>query len=75
MKRMIHQIHRGKELEDGLVIYGFRMGVHDYSQVGFVGNNMNCLTCHLPGTYSTDDAWHTLASTRGRTTTCPTPTS
>jgi OmcA/MtrC family decaheme c-type cytochrome len=63
MKRMIHGIHSGKDLENGLVIYGFMGSVHDYSAVGFIGNNKNCLTCHLPGTYSTDKAAETLAST------------
>lgn len=62
MKRMIHQIHRGKDLVDGLVIYGFG-GPHDYSDIGFIGNNANCETCHLPGTYSTEAAWATLATT------------
>jgi len=63
IKRMIHQIHAGKDLEEGLVIYGFGGFPHDYSFVGFVGNNRNCLTCHLPGTYSTDAAWTSSSST------------
>jgi len=63
IKRMIHGIHSGNQLQDGLVIYGFGGTPHDYSSVGFVGNNANCLTCHLAGTYSTDAAWLTLPST------------
>jgi OmcA/MtrC family decaheme c-type cytochrome len=68
IKRMIHQIHMGRDLAEGVVIYGFSFqpGVyvpHDFSHVGFVGNSKNCLTCHEPGTYSTDAAWLTLAST------------
>ncbi|MBW2420699.1 MAG: OmcA/MtrC family decaheme c-type cytochrome [Deltaproteobacteria bacterium] len=62
-KRMIHQIHSGADLENGLVLYGFGGSPHDYSSVGFVGNRRNCLTCHEPETYSTEDAWYTLAST------------
>jgi OmcA/MtrC family decaheme c-type cytochrome len=63
MKRMIHQIHMGQDLEEPVVIYGFGGWPHDYSMVNFIGNNMNCLTCHEPGTYSTDDAWATLPTT------------
>jgi OmcA/MtrC family decaheme c-type cytochrome len=63
MKRMIHGIHAGASLQEGLVIYGFGSSIHDYSNVRFVGNLANCLTCHEPNTYSTDDAWQTLAST------------
>lgn len=63
MKRMIHQIHMGGDLEEPVVIYGFGGTPHDYSSVSFVGNNMNCLTCHDPDTYSTDDAWHALPAT------------
>ncbi len=63
MKRMIHQIHMGGDLEDPVVIYGFGGNAHDYSTVNFIGNSMNCLTCHNPGTYSTDVAARTLPST------------
>jgi OmcA/MtrC family decaheme c-type cytochrome len=63
IKRMIHGIHTGSDLEQGLVIYGFGGSPHDYSTVGFIGNNRNCLTCHLPGTYGTNAAAQTLAST------------
>jgi OmcA/MtrC family decaheme c-type cytochrome len=62
-KRMIHQIHTGAELENGLVIYGFGASVNDFSHVGFIGNRANCETCHLPGTYSTEDASNGLPTT------------
>ncbi len=62
-KRIVHGIHSGVDLAQGLVLYGFRGSVHDYSEVRFIGNNENCLTCHLPGTYSTEDAWETTSST------------
>ncbi len=62
LKRMIHGIHAGRALENGLVLYGAG-GASDFSDVGFVGNNANCLTCHLAGTYSTEDASATLSST------------
>lgn len=63
MKRMIHGIHAGEDLAQGLVIYGFGSVPTDYSGIGFIGNNANCLSCHYPGTYSTDAASRTLAST------------
>jgi len=63
IKRMVHQIHTGKGLQNGYVAYGFGGTPHDYSFVDFIGNTRNCLTCHEPGTYSTEAAWLTLAST------------
>ena len=63
MKRMVHQIHMGGELEEPLVLYGFGQSIHDYSEVNFIGNSQNCLTCHLSNTYSADDAWQTAPST------------
>jgi OmcA/MtrC family decaheme c-type cytochrome len=62
-KRMIHGIHAGEDLAEGLVLYGFGGNAHDYSSVGFIGNNKNCLTCHFPGTYSLHAATQTLPST------------
>jgi OmcA/MtrC family decaheme c-type cytochrome len=62
-KRMIHQIHTGAELEDGLFIYGFGGSLHDFSHVEFIGNRQNCETCHLPGTYSTEDTHNGLPTT------------
>jgi OmcA/MtrC family decaheme c-type cytochrome len=61
-KRMIHQIHTGQDLENGIVIYGFGGSVHDFSSVDFIGNSNNCETCHLPGTYSTEAAAATSPS-------------
>jgi OmcA/MtrC family decaheme c-type cytochrome len=63
MKRMLHQIHAGEELEDGVVIYGFGGSVNDFSDIAFTGNIANCETCHLPGTYSTEAARARLATT------------
>lgn len=62
-KRMIHMIHTGAELEDGLVVYGFGGSAHDYSNVEFIGNRMNCETCHLPGTYGAEEAHVALPTT------------
>jgi OmcA/MtrC family decaheme c-type cytochrome len=62
-KRMIHQIHSGAELEEGVVIYGFGGNPHDYRNVEFIGNLMNCETCHVPGAYETMDANDALATT------------
>lgn len=62
-KRMIHMIHMGEDLQNGIIVYGFGGSVHDFSHVGFIGNMANCETCHLPGTYSTEAAWMSLATT------------
>jgi OmcA/MtrC family decaheme c-type cytochrome len=62
-KRMIHQIHAGKNLQDGLVIYGFGGTPHDYGSVHFIGNLDNCETCHIADSYSTEDARATTPST------------
>lgn len=61
--RMIHQIHTGVELEEGLVIYGFGGSVNDFSTVEFIGNRRNCETCHRPGTYAMEDASNGLPTT------------
>ena len=62
-KRMIHQIHAGAALENGLVVYGFGGEPRDYGSVGFVGNLQNCETCHPPSTYSTEQARAANATT------------
>jgi OmcA/MtrC family decaheme c-type cytochrome len=62
-KRLIHQIHSGAELENGIVIYGFGGRPNDFSDVEFIGNRKNCETCHYPGTYSTEAARARMAST------------
>jgi OmcA/MtrC family decaheme c-type cytochrome len=63
MKRMIHQIHSGAELANGVVIYGYGGSEHDYSDAEFIGNRMNCEGCHDSGTYGTAEAANTLPST------------
>jgi OmcA/MtrC family decaheme c-type cytochrome len=66
-KRLIHQIHSGAELENGIVVYGFGGSVHDFSHVEFIGNRMNCLTCHVDGngesSYGAEQAHAALPST------------
>jgi OmcA/MtrC family decaheme c-type cytochrome len=44
---MIHKIHRGAELENGYVVYGYRSSLHDYSDVHYVGDLRNCDACHV----------------------------
>jgi len=63
MKRLMHQIHSGSDLEEGVVVYGFGGTAHDFSDVNFIGNRKNCETCHDPGTYSTEAARARLATT------------
>jgi hypothetical protein len=50
-KYMVHKIHRGADLENGYVVYGFRNSVNDYSEVGFPGDLRDCEACHVEGTY------------------------
>jgi OmcA/MtrC family decaheme c-type cytochrome len=55
-KYMIHSIHAGDKdehgfRENGIVVYGYRGSVHDYSHVRFPGNLNNCEACHESGTY------------------------
>jgi hypothetical protein len=50
-KYMIHKLHRGADLENGYVVYGYRSSVHDYSNVHFPGDLRNCESCHIEGTY------------------------
>jgi OmcA/MtrC family decaheme c-type cytochrome len=62
-KRMIHQIHSGAELENGIVYYGFGGSVNDFGHVEFIGNRQNCETCHDVGSYDTVAAADALPST------------
>lgn len=55
-KRIIHQIHAGSSLEEGLVLYGFSGTPNRYDSVDFTGSLENCETCHVQGSYSTVDA-------------------
>jgi OmcA/MtrC family decaheme c-type cytochrome len=49
---MIHKIHRGAELENGYVVYGYRSSVHDYSDVHYPGDLRNCEACHVDDSYT-----------------------
>jgi len=63
-KYMIHKIHRGEELQNGYVVYGYRGSVNDFSEVVFPGDLRNCESCHLDGTYNVplpDDVLPTLS--------------
>ena len=46
---MVHKIHRGAELENGYVVYGYRSSLHDYSEIEYVGDLRNCEACHVDG--------------------------
>jgi OmcA/MtrC family decaheme c-type cytochrome len=46
-KYMIHKIHRGADLENGYVAYGFGNREHDYSEIHFTGDLRNCDKCHV----------------------------
>jgi OmcA/MtrC family decaheme c-type cytochrome len=64
-KRMIHQIHSGSELQDGIVVWGFGFPgtEHDFRQIDFIGDLKNCETCHYQDTYNAEDAWAALPTT------------
>ena len=47
MKFMIHKIHRGAELENGYVVYGYRSSLHDFSNIEYTGDLRNCDVCHV----------------------------
>lgn len=49
---MIHKIHRGQELVNGYVVYGYRSSLHDYSDVEYVGDLRNCEACHDGDSYT-----------------------
>jgi OmcA/MtrC family decaheme c-type cytochrome len=48
-KYMIHKIHRGEELVNPYVVYGYRSSLHDYSEVEYPGDLRNCSACHVDG--------------------------
>lgn len=51
-KYMIHKLHRGADLENGYVVYGYRNSIHDYGDLHFPGDLSNCETCHVEDTYN-----------------------
>jgi OmcA/MtrC family decaheme c-type cytochrome len=51
-KYMIHKIHRGQELENGFLVYGYRSTLHDYSHVEYPGDLRNCEACHVDDSYT-----------------------
>jgi len=46
MKRMIHKIHYGENLNNGYFIVGHNDTTHDYSDFVFPQDVRNCTTCH-----------------------------
>ncbi len=69
-KYMIHAIHAGDKSqhgfrENGIVVYGYRGSVHDYSHVRFPGNLKYCEACHNSGTYELPVGTGVLPTTVG----------
>lgn len=50
-KDMVHQIHRGTDLETSFTVFGFGGTAFDFTKIGFPGDLRNCEICHEPGTY------------------------
>lgn len=46
-KNLVHQIHRGTELEAEYTVYGFGMQPHDFTEVEFPGRLEQCSICHV----------------------------
>jgi OmcA/MtrC family decaheme c-type cytochrome len=46
MRTMVHKIHAGHMLKNGLSIWGFGSTEHNYSHVGFPQDLRNCNKCH-----------------------------
>lgn len=51
-KYMIHRIHRGEELENPYVVYGFGGSLNDFSEVLFPGDLRNCSKCHVNDSFT-----------------------
>jgi len=67
-KTMVHAIHAGAAeehgyRENGIVVYGFRRSVHDYSHVRYPGILSNCNACHVDDSYQVSLPEGVLATT------------
>ena len=50
-KDMVHQIHRGADLETDYTVFGFGSTPFDFTHIGFPGDLRNCEICHVEGSY------------------------
>ena len=53
---LIHKIHAGENLQNGLTVYGYGGSKHDFSDVRFPGQLGACTTCHIGTTYEVPEA-------------------
>ncbi len=63
-KWMIHKIHRGENLHNGYLVYGYHSSINDFSDVLFPGDLRDCQKCHVDSSYQvpvTDEALPTVA--------------
>jgi OmcA/MtrC family decaheme c-type cytochrome len=51
-QRLIHRIHRGKDLTKDFTIYGFGGSKNTFNEVRFPGDLRDCQKCHVAGTYT-----------------------
>jgi hypothetical protein len=49
---MVHKIHRGVDLVNDYIVYGYRSALHDeFNDVEYPGDLRNCEACHEDGSY------------------------
>jgi len=70
-KNMIHKIHRGRELpsvQNGGVyqIYGYNDSLHDYSNLGYPNDILQCTECHTGNATASDDQIITVSGDNWR---------
>jgi len=70
-KNMVHKIHRGRDLpsvQNGGVyqIYGYNDSLHDYSNVGYPNDILQCTECHTGNATASDDQIITVSGDNWR---------
>lgn len=66
MKYMVHKIHRGADLDNGYLVYGYRGSLHDYSHVEYSGDLRNCDACHINNSQQIGEVDNQLPTTTPR---------
>lgn len=61
-KDMVHQIHRGADLETDYTVYGFGSTPFDFTEIHFPGDLRACEICHVEGSYELPLAMENLST-------------